>query len=70
MNQILQRQTITFVVHVWAEYLEQDPPIWRGEILLPDGSQRIYFQTLEEIIMFIDAQSLYLKTTKELKHGG
>jgi hypothetical protein len=28
----LSRHTETFVVRLWAEYLEQTPPTWRGEI--------------------------------------
>jgi hypothetical protein len=28
----LSRHTETFIVRLWAEYLEQSPPAWRGEI--------------------------------------
>jgi hypothetical protein len=28
----LSRHTETFIVRFWAEYLEQSPPAWRGEI--------------------------------------
>ncbi len=32
MREPLPRRTVTFVVRFWAEYLEQFPPIWRGEV--------------------------------------
>ncbi|MFO7742861.1 MAG: hypothetical protein R6X31_11170 [Anaerolineae bacterium] len=31
-GQGLSRRTVTFIVRVWAEYLEQTPPVLRGEI--------------------------------------
>ncbi len=53
MTDPLQRHTILFVVRVWAEYLVQEPPSWRGEIvLLPDGAAET-FAALPDITTFI-----------------
>jgi hypothetical protein len=32
MTEPHQRRKLTFVIRVWVEYLEQSPPVWRGEI--------------------------------------
>lgn len=32
MSARLSRHTETFIVRLWAEYLEQSPTTWRGEI--------------------------------------
>jgi len=69
MSQILRRQTVIFVVRVWAEYLEQDPPLWRGEILRSDGSQLIHFHNLDEILTFIELEASHPHTSKENHHG-
>ena len=49
----MQRCTIAFVVRVWAEYLGQDPPSWRGVLELCDQSEEIPFTTLEEMMGLI-----------------
>ena len=68
MRQLLHRRTATFVIRVWAEYLELEPPIWRGEILLPSGETHAYFHTLDDIAAFIEAHTLSLATKKEQNH--
>jgi hypothetical protein len=38
-----------FIVRVWAEYLEQTPPVWRGEIEDVESKEVMRFQTLGEV---------------------
>jgi hypothetical protein len=45
----LSRRTETFVVRLWAEYLEQTPPIWRGEIQHVGSGQVLRFGSLREM---------------------
>ena len=45
----LPRKTRTFVIRLWAEYLEQDPPCWRGEIQQLNQSVISYFTDLDEL---------------------
>ena len=68
MRQLLHRRTATFVIRVWAEYLELEPLIWRGEILLPNGETHAYFHTLDDIAPFIEMHALSLTTKKEQNH--
>ena len=49
MNTPPQRRTITFVIRLWAEYLEQNPPCWRGEIEQIDKAETHYFTDLAGI---------------------
>lgn len=45
-GQALPRRTVTFIVRVWAEYLEQTPPVWRGEIEQVDSKEVRRFGSL------------------------
>jgi hypothetical protein len=49
----LSRCTEIFIVRVWAEYLEQVPPIWQGEIEHVSSKQAVYFGNINEMIDFI-----------------
>jgi hypothetical protein len=49
----LSRRTVTFIVRLWAEYLEQTPPVWRGEIERADTKEVKRFQTLEGITEYL-----------------
>ncbi len=53
MSNPLQRRTISFVVRVWAEYLYQQPPSWRGSIEMCDQEEKIAFSSLEEMSRII-----------------
>ena len=45
----LSRRTETFIVRIWAEYLEQMPPTWRGEIEHIGSKEVTHFGSLKEI---------------------
>ena len=45
----LRRCTETFIVRLWAEYLEQTPPSWRGEIQYVESGEVMRFGTLGEV---------------------
>jgi hypothetical protein len=45
----LVRHTETFIVRVWAEYLNHMPPIWRGEIEHVGSGKVTHFGDLSEI---------------------
>ena len=49
MGTYLSRHTETFVVRLWAEYLEQTPPAWRGEIEHVGQGEVMHFRNLEEL---------------------
>lgn len=49
MDRTLKRHTITFIVRIWAEYLEQSPPQCRGEIERLDKSEKAHFFRLQQI---------------------
>ncbi len=66
MRQLLHRRTAIVIIRVWGEYLEQEPPIWRGEILSPDSGRLAYFHALDDIAPFIEAHVLSLANKKEL----
>ncbi len=49
MRDYLPRHTVTFIVRVWAEYPEQTPPTWRGEIKHIKSEEVMYFWNLSEL---------------------
>lgn len=53
MSDFLPRRTATFIVRIWAEYLEQTPPAWRGEIEHIEGGERAYLREASDILRFI-----------------
>ena len=70
MHQSFRRQTVTFVVRVWAEYLEREPSIWRGEIVAPNGEHHAYFHSLDDITTFIETHAFSpANEEKEQNHG-
>jgi hypothetical protein len=50
MSNPLNRRTEIFVIRLWAEYLGQNPPAWRGEIEHVKEKQVICFQNEEEMV--------------------
>jgi hypothetical protein len=40
---------VVFIVRVWAEYVEQTPPTWRGEIEHVESKEVIRFSDLGEM---------------------
>jgi hypothetical protein len=53
MSESLRRRTETFIVRVWAEYLEQTPPVWRGEVEHAGSGEKIHFQETTDVVEFI-----------------
>lgn len=53
MSERLPRHTATFIVRIWAEYLEQTPPAWRGEIEHVERGERAYLREASDIVRFI-----------------
>jgi hypothetical protein len=54
----LPRRTVTFVVRIWAEYLEQSPPVWRGEIERVDSGEKAYVRQVNDVARFIATHAL------------
>ena len=54
----LHRQTISLIVRVWAEYLEHQPPVWRGVIEGSEPGDIKPFTSLEELMRIIQQKSL------------
>lgn len=48
-----KRRTLTYIVRVWAEYLDGTHPRWCGEIEVAGCGEKVHFTNLEEITDFI-----------------
>lgn len=53
MHRLPERQTRTFILRIWAEYLDQTPPTWRGEIENVTTREVIRFHSAEELMVCI-----------------
>ena len=49
VSERLSRRTETFIVRLWAEYLVQTPPMWRGEIQRVGGGEVMRFVDLDQL---------------------
>ena len=65
MSQILRRKTAVFVIRIWAEYLQAQPPIWRGEVSQVHTGESAYFSSLAELWQFLEAQALTVANPSE-----
>lgn len=54
----LHRQTVALIVRVWAEYLEDQPPAWRGVIEGSEPGDINPFTSLDELTRIIQQKSL------------
>ena len=54
----LHRQTIALIVRVWAEYLDDQPPAWRGVIEGSEPGDINPFTSLDELTRIIQQKSL------------
>jgi hypothetical protein len=68
MSTPLHRCTEIFIVRLWAEYLDQSPPAWRGEIEHVKKKQVIRFQTKEEMVEKM--QNLISQANRESRKDG
>lgn len=67
MNDPLRRRTETFVVRLWAEYLEQTPPAWRGEVEHVDSGQVVRFGDTGKMLEFIEGLMVKPKEGDEVQ---
>jgi len=54
----LHRQTVALIVRVWAEYLDYQPPVWRGVIEGSEPGDIKPFTSLDELTRIIQQKSL------------
>lgn len=54
----LHRQTVVFIVRVWAEYLDDQPPSWRGVVEGCEPGEIHPFISVEEMTQIIQQQSI------------
>lgn len=54
----LQRKTAVFVIRIWAEYLQEQPPLWRGEARQVLTGESAYFRSLAELWQFLETEAL------------
>lgn len=52
----LRRKTVAFTVRIWAEYLEQVPPSWRGEVICVDRGERVAFGSIDRLVEFLQSE--------------
>lgn len=50
-----------------AEYLEQTPPTWRGEIKHVGRGEVMYFGDVDEMLEFIEDLAVKLKERREVQ---
>ena len=53
MNYPPKRRTLTYIVRIWAEYLDAEPARWCGEIEVAGYGEKAHFANLEEMTDFI-----------------
>ena len=53
MEKSLERKTALFIIRLWTEYLQRDPPAFRGEIEHVLSKQKYYFINIEELNQFL-----------------
>lgn len=53
MGDSLPRRTVTFIVRLWAEYVDQTPPAWRGEIEHVSSGETLCFGDANQMWEFI-----------------
>jgi hypothetical protein len=53
MNYPPKRSTLTYIVRIWAEYLDGPQARWCGEIEQAGDGQKAHFASLEEMTEFI-----------------
>ena len=58
MNNPIKRRTCVYVVRIWAEYLNQQPPCWRGTIEGSEPGEQAPFTSLEEMQDLIQQKTL------------
>ena len=66
MSRPIARRTTTFIVRVWAEYLEQNPPTWRGEVQVAATRELLHFQSLGELVNCLERRV----SEKDSESGG
>lgn len=49
MNKSMKRHTVVFIVRLWAEYLSEQPPCWRGVIEGCEPGKATPFTSLDEM---------------------
>lgn len=54
----LERRTESFVIRIWAEYLDQIPASWRGEAEHVGSQLLIRFTEQGELLEFIHAMAM------------
>ena len=58
MNKPMKRHTVVFIVRLWAEYLNQQPPCWRGVIEGCEPGQITPFTSLEDLTTIIKEKTI------------
>ena len=67
MKNPCKRHTVVFIVRLWAEYLSEQPPSWRGVIEGHEPGKSTPFTSLEEmneIIKKITLAEIEMEKTK------
>lgn len=64
MRTPIHRCTISFIVRIWAEYLDQQPQSWRGILEICDQGEEIPFINLENLMALIQEKSLRQSKTE------
>jgi hypothetical protein len=58
MKNPCERHTVVFIVRLWAEYLNQQPPSWRGVIEGREPGKATPFTSLEDLTTIIQEKTI------------
>ena len=64
----LQRKTAVFVIRIWAEYLQEQPPLWRGEARQVLTGEFVSFRSLAELWQFLETEALTAANPTKEQH--
>ena len=67
MTKPLNRQSLSFVLRVWVEFLDHDPSELRWEIENVENREKVYFLSMDDIHTFIKRSAKQKYWNEEIK---
>ena len=57
MSSAPKRKTKSYIVRIWAEYLEEQPPRWCGVIQAIESGEKLHFTDLTQVLEIIQQKT-------------
>ena len=64
MTYTTKRKTVSYIVRIWAEYLDESPPRWRGVVETVRDGEQIHFTELSQVLSIIQQKTQSLNHEK------